>query len=78
MSLSTLKPRRRLSQNTSPTVAVQESLLEALHFGGEADSGAKRKVYLITLPHPRRSHTNAGERLVHMEVPPIYTATPYI
>ena len=60
----TPEPRRRLRSKTPPPTPSQGALPQPVDVGAEAPDESKRRVYLITLPHPTQSHASTGERLV--------------
>ena len=58
------KPLRRLRFKTSPLCTQQACVPELDDWAAQEKSGCKRQVYLVTLPHPRKSHSSCGKRLV--------------
>eukprot|EP00973_Karenia_brevis_P080296 11137811-Karenia_brevis.AAC.1 len=62
--------RRRLRGKTPPLPSQQTQqsaqlpLPQAPDFGDEAQGDSKKKVYLITLPHPVQPTASTGEALV--------------
>ena len=56
--------RKRLRAKTPPPQLPQSPLPSPLVLGDEAPDRMKRKVYLITFPHPRQERAASGERLV--------------
>ena len=56
-------PPHRLSQKTT---LVQVAVVSA-DYGPEAESSKGREVYLVSLSHPRTSHTQCGRQLVAPE-----------
>ena len=63
--LSALEPpRKRLRVKTTPTTADTQLSQGALALDPEATPDTKRKVYLITFPHPQQATSVNGVRLV--------------
>ncbi len=56
--------RHRLQSKTLPPIPSQNALPDAVELGAEARDDCKRRMYLITFPHPRQTHVSTGERLV--------------
>ncbi len=59
-----VKPPRRLRFKTSPLSTHQQCVTELGDWAAQEKPGSKRMVYLVTLSHPRKSHSSCGKRLV--------------
>ena len=57
-------PRKRLRVKTPPAHCMQKPLIGVMGLGAEADAKKGRRVYLVTLPHPRNGTAVSGRSLV--------------
>ena len=64
------KPLRRLRVKTHVQKPKQVPLLLLDDWGNEEKQGSRRRVYLVTFPHPRASHSTCGRKLVAPESMP--------
>ena len=58
------KPSRRLSFKTSPFSTQRSCVKETDDRASQEISDTKRQVYFVTLPHPKKSHSLCGKKLV--------------
>ena len=61
---SKYKPLRRLSFKTSPFSTQRSCVNDTDDWESQEAPGAKRQVYLVTLPRPKKSHSVCGRKLV--------------